>query len=124
MSISGGVADAITAESSGTVAVKALRATNQGVIVLIQDSGVGMSAEEIDVAMTPFGQVDGGRSRWREGTGLGLPIAKALVELHGGTLEIRSQKDAGTDVMIALPGRDSLITSAVTAMYGPRNPAA
>ncbi|HEY8193906.1 MAG TPA: HAMP domain-containing sensor histidine kinase [Hyphomicrobium sp.] len=109
---------------NGTVAIKALRATNQGVIVLIQDSGVGMSAEEIDVAMTPFGQVDGGRSRWREGTGLGLPIAKALVELHGGTLEIRSQKDTGTDVMIALPGPDSLITSAVTAMFGSRNPAA
>ena len=61
-------------------------------IILIRDSGVGMSAEEIEVAMTPFGQVDGGRSRWREGAGLGLPIAKALIELHGGALEIRSQE--------------------------------
>ena len=59
----------------------------------MRDTGVGMTEEEIAIALTPFGQVDGSRARWREGTGLGLPIAKALVELHGGELEIRSTKD-------------------------------
>jgi len=53
----------------------------------------------------PFGQVDGTRSRWREGAGLGLPIARALVELHGGRLEIRSEKSKGTEVAVILPGR-------------------
>ena len=53
--------------------------------------------------MTPFGQVDGGRSRWREGAGLGLPIAIALVELHGGRIEINSAKTMGTEVAITLP---------------------
>ena len=56
---------------------------------------LGMTEEEIAVALTPFGQVDASRSRWREGTGLGLPIAKALVQLHGGRLEIRSAKSLG-----------------------------
>ena len=67
-----------------------------------------MTPEEISVALTPFGQVDGGHSRWREGTGLGLPIAKALVELHGGKIEIRSTKGEGTEVAIVLPPRNSV----------------
>ncbi len=100
----------------GKIDVTALRTNGGGVVVVIRDSGVGMSEEEIDVAMTPFGQVDGGRSRWREGAGLGLPIAKALVDLHGGQLEIRSKKDAGTEVVIGLPARDSVSAVASTQM--------
>jgi len=109
--------------AGGTVSIKALRAPDQGAIVLLRDSGIGMSPEEIEVAMTPFGQVDGGRSRWREGAGLGLPIARALVELHGGTVEIRSEKQKGTEVIIILPGRDSVIASAAASVFGARNPA-
>lgn len=94
--------------ASGIIDVIAHRSVSGGTIVAVRDSGLGMTAEEIDVAITPFGQVDGGRSRWREGAGLGLPIAKALVELHGGLLEIRSKKGSGTDVVIAFPARDSV----------------
>ena len=61
------------------------------------------SAEEIAVALTPFGQVDARHSRWREGAGLGLPIAKALVQLHGERLEIRSAKALGTEVSVVSP---------------------
>jgi two-component system cell cycle sensor histidine kinase PleC len=68
--------------------------------VSVIDTGVGMAPEEVRIAMLPFGQVDGGRSRMREGTGLGLPIAKALVEMHGGRLEITSVKGQGTEVAI------------------------
>ena len=64
-------------------------------MVRIRDTGVGMTKEEIAVALTPFAQVDASHSRWREGAGLGLPIAKALVQLHGGRLEIRSAKISG-----------------------------
>ena len=92
----------------GQVKIEGMRAPGGGIGVLVRDTGVGMSAEEISVALTPFGQVDGGRARWREGTGLGLPIAKALVELHGGRIEIRSQKGAGTEVAIYLPSRNSV----------------
>ena len=95
--------------SGGRVTVEALRTKECGVAILIRDTGVGMDAAEIAIALTPFGQVDGGRSRWREGSGLGLSIAKALIELHAGELEIRSVKGAGTEVAIILPPRDSVL---------------
>jgi two-component system, cell cycle sensor histidine kinase PleC len=97
----------------GQVKIEGMRAPGGGIGVLVRDTGVGMTAEEISVALTPFGQVDGGRARWREGTGLGLPIAKALIELHGGRIEIHSQKGAGTEVAIYLPSRNS-----VSAVHG------
>jgi len=106
----------------GRVRVEATRGADESVIVAIKDTGVGMSEEDISVALTPFGQVDGGRTRWREGTGLGLPIAKALVELHGGDLRIESKKGEGTSILIWLPsphdvtiaqGRDAIMGSGV-----------
>lgn len=87
----------------GRVEVEAARAGSNGAVLIVRDSGVGMSEEEIRIALMPFGQVDGARTRWREGTGLGLPIAKALTELHGGRMEIRSVKAQGTEVAVVLP---------------------
>jgi two-component system cell cycle sensor histidine kinase PleC len=92
-------------QAGGTVTVEAARLADGGAAVTVRDSGIGMSEEEIRVALTPFGQVDGTKTRWREGTGLGLPIAKALVDLHGGELHLRSKKDAGTDVIVILPSK-------------------
>jgi len=86
----------------GSVTVEA-RAEETDAVVKVRDTGLGMSREEIAVALTPFGQVDASRSRWREGTGLGLPIARALVQLHGGRLEILSAKSLGTEVVVRLP---------------------
>ena len=87
----------------GTVAIEVLLASDGGLAAVIRDTGIGMTAEEMQVALSPFGQVDGGRARWREGTGLGLPIAKALVELHGGRIKIRSAKSVGTEILVVLP---------------------
>lgn len=92
-------------QSGGSVSVIGSRAADGGAIVRICDTGVGMSDDEVRIALTPFGQVDGSRTRWREGTGLGLPIARALIELHGGHLKITSQKSKGTEVTIVLPSR-------------------
>jgi len=64
-----------------------------------------MSEDELEIAMTPFGQVDGSKTRWREGTGLGLPIAHSLIDLHGGRLDIKSTKGKGTTVSVMLPSR-------------------
>jgi two-component system, cell cycle sensor histidine kinase PleC len=71
--------------------------------VSVSDTGIGMSAEEIETAMRPFGQVDSAFNKRHEGTGLGLPIAYALTRLHGGDLKIESQKGVGTRVTLTLP---------------------
>ncbi len=86
----------------GTVGVSA-EPRGSIVLVTVRDTGVGMTPEEISVALTPFGQVDASHARWREGTGLGLPIARALVQLHGGELSIRSEKGKGTAVEVRIP---------------------
>jgi signal transduction histidine kinase len=62
-----------------------------------------MTAEEIPVALNRFGQIDNRLSRRYEGAGLGLPLAKHLVELHGGILEIESERGAGTKVTVVFP---------------------
>lgn len=71
----------------------------------VSDSGIGMDSDGIATALTPFGQVDTGLSRRYEGSGLGLPLAKALVELHGGNLEIASALGKGTTVAVTLPSQ-------------------
>jgi two-component system cell cycle sensor histidine kinase PleC len=91
--------------AGGSVKVEAMPAGEGGVVVFVRDTGVGMTEEEIRIALTPFGQADAGRARWREGTGLGLPIAIAIVDLHGGHLGIRSSKGIGTEVGVMLPAR-------------------
>lgn len=96
--------------ADGRIELEVLRA-NEGISILVRDTGVGMSQEEIDIALSTFGQVDGSRTRWREGTGLGLPIAKSLIELHGGTLNVESKKDVGTEVSIYLPSANQVVRS-------------
>jgi two-component system cell cycle sensor histidine kinase PleC len=87
--------------------------------VIVRDTGVGMTAEEIALAATPFGQVDGKRTRWREGTGLGLPIARSLIELHGGQLRITSEKGKGTEIGVVLPAASTInIREARDAVLG------
>jgi two-component system cell cycle sensor histidine kinase PleC len=108
----------------GEVVLKAFRQGDGGVIVSVRDNGIGMTDEEARVAVLPFGQVDGGRSRLREGTGLGLPIAKSLIELHGGKLLITSVKGRGTEITVRLPPRDQVsVAEGRDAVYG-RGPSA
>jgi signal transduction histidine kinase len=74
-----------------------------GVTVTVGDSGIGMSPDDVAVALTPFGQVDNRLERRYEGTGLGLPLTKALVELHGGRLSFESARGAGTRATVRFP---------------------
>ncbi len=87
----------------GSVTVSACAALDGGITVVVRDTGVGMAADEIGIALQPFRQVDSTLSRRYAGTGLGLPLAKSLVERHGGTLHIESERGAGTSVIVALP---------------------
>lgn len=103
----------------GSVKIEAVRLTDGNMAVMIHDTGVGMSPEELNIAMTPFGQVDGSRSRWREGTGLGLPIARSLIELHGGEIKMKSEKGKGTSVAVVLPSAGTMsIREARDAVLG------
>ena len=77
-----------------------------GLLMSVEDQGVGISEDKIHKALEPFGQVDDNsdmRDLHRQGTGLGLPLAKAMVEMHGGSLEIQSESGKGTCVQIMMP---------------------
>ncbi len=85
-----------------TIAARWLK-EEDAVEVSIQDTGPGMTAEEADVAMRPFGQVNSALNRKNEGTGLGLPLSAALIQLHKGSFRIDSEKGKGTRVTFTLP---------------------
>jgi len=91
--------------AGGRILVLARPAADGGVTIAVADTGIGMTHEEIMLALRPFAQVDAKRARSQEGTGLGLPLALGLARLHGGTLHIESQPGAGTTVVVALPRR-------------------
>ena len=71
--------------------------------IVVTDTGIGMEEADIVKAFQSFGQVDSGLDRKYEGTGLGLPLCKTLLELHDGTINIESTLGVGTSVHITLP---------------------
>jgi PAS domain S-box-containing protein len=90
-------------DPGGSVTVGVRRTVDGGVKFEVRDTGPGMTAAELVIALEPFGQINGGYSRQHEGTGLGLPLARRLAELHDGALRILSDKVRGTTVILVLP---------------------
>jgi signal transduction histidine kinase len=90
-------------DHDGTVDLNATLQGDGGMQIKITDSGIGMDEKGIEIALTKFGQIDGELTREQEGTGLGLPLTKGLVEAHGGTLTIDSKLGIGTTVNVCLP---------------------
>ncbi|HEY4274854.1 MAG TPA: ATP-binding protein [Rhizomicrobium sp.] len=88
----------------GEVSLRASIATSN-IIIAIADTGIGMAPEDVIVALKPFRQIDSALNRRYEGTGLGLPLAKAFTELHGGRLEIESEPGIGTLIRMVIPLR-------------------
>lgn len=74
-----------------------------GLTIRVTDTGIGIAPEDIPVALERFGQIDSDLARKYEGTGLGLPLSKCLMEHHGGTLEIESEPGRGTCVSVIFP---------------------
>ncbi|PKQ06759.1 MAG: hypothetical protein CVT73_09535, partial [Alphaproteobacteria bacterium HGW-Alphaproteobacteria-12] len=77
--------------------------SNGSFVISISDTGIGMSPDDIKLALTTFGQADNSLSRKHAGTGLGLPLAKAMMELHKGRLMVRSAPGRGTTIILVFP---------------------
>jgi len=90
-------------DHGGRIVVEAERLEGGDIALRITDSGIGMSRADIVVALEPFGQAQRRRRGRLEGTGLGLPIARRIAEIHGGTLAIDSTPGEGTTATVILP---------------------
>jgi signal transduction histidine kinase len=91
--------------AGGRIVLEAKPDGADGVVIEVSDTGIGIAAENIEKVMSPFGQVNEALNRDTEGTGLGLPLSKALVELHGGRLFLKSVPGMGTVATVQLPDR-------------------
>jgi signal transduction histidine kinase len=87
----------------GSVTLQAAMNGDGGLDISVIDTGNGIAPDDLDTVLSPFGQIDSSWTRKHEGTGLGLPLAKSLVELHGGNLSIASEVGVGTTVTVHFP---------------------
>ena len=95
----------------GHVLLKIEYASDGGINLVVKDSGVGMSPADIPLAMQPFTQLDNRLARRYEGTGLGLPLTRSLVELHGGSLRLESALSEGTTGTVAFPASRTIASA-------------
>lgn len=89
--------------AGGTVMVLVNRAIDGGLNIAVRDTGIGIAPQDVATALEPFGQIDSSLSRKYQGTGLGLPIVKSYMELHGGMLGIVSRPGEGTTATLQFP---------------------
>jgi PAS domain S-box-containing protein len=87
----------------GSVTISAERDAFDAIHLAVADTGIGIARESLETVLKPFGQVDSALSRKHPGTGLGLPLTKSLVELHGGRLDLDSELGKGTTVVVHFP---------------------
>jgi len=83
--------------------------------ISVQDTGIGISAEDLVRLAKPFEQIESQQSKTQQGTGLGLALTKSLVEMHGGLLDLKSAPGQGTTAGFSLPVRQSGIAGASVA---------
>jgi signal transduction histidine kinase len=88
--------------AGGSIEITAENASD-GIDLIVKDTGIGIPESEIERVMLPFAQVDNAMSRQHNGTGLGLPLAKRLVELHGGDFHLESEVGKGTRITAHFP---------------------
>ena len=81
----------------------------------VSDTGIGIAPEDIETALSDFGQVDGSLTRRYEGSGLGLPLSKKLAEAHGGELFIESELGVGTTVVVLFPKERTILASSLAS---------
>lgn len=89
--------------ADGVVTLGARVAADGALWLSVHDTGIGMTGEELAKALEPWGQIDSALARSQIGTGLGLPLTKRLIELHGGRLDVVSRRDEGTTMSLVFP---------------------
>jgi len=87
----------------GTVTLAVVYGVDGGLGLAVRDTGIGIDAKDVHTVMLPFGQIESAFQREHHGTGLGLPLARSLIELHGGRLTLASEVGVGTIVTLWLP---------------------
>ena len=92
---------------------------NGNLVLAVEDNGIGMAPEDISRAMEPFSQLDPNFRQEQEGVGLGLSIASRLTALHGGQLQISSERGVGTKAKICLPADRILSQDEQPTLFGP-----
>ncbi len=97
------LSNAVKFTDSGGYVLAEAEDNGDGLTIAISDTGIGMAKEDIPRALAPFVQIEGAANKKYEGTGLGLPLSRALVELHGGTLTVQSKLGVGTRITIQFP---------------------
>jgi len=109
-------------EPGGKIAISMGIDPERGLFIAVRDSGIGIAPADIPRVLQPFVQVDSALSRTHNGTGLGLPLAAAMIELHGGKLVIESEPGRGTTVSAYFPAARIVniadVASAVPALAG------
>jgi PAS domain S-box-containing protein len=88
--------------------------SDTGLSVTVADTGIGIAPQDLKRVLEPFVQVDSSLSRRHQGTGLGLPAVKGIMELHHGTIELQSTAGAGTAVTITFPPERAVVEPALT----------
>jgi signal transduction histidine kinase len=99
--------------AGGKVMLKIWSRSESGYVFQVTDTGIGIAFEDIPKALAPFQQIDSGLNRMHDGTGLGLPLTKSLVEMHGGYLDLQSKVGAGTTVTVRFPAERIVATQAL-----------
>ncbi len=100
--------------AGGKVTISAWFHPDDGYVIQVSDTGIGIAPEDIPIALAPFQQIDSDLNRNYDGTGLGLPLSKSLTELHGGSLEIQSEVGVGTTVTVRFPPERIVLSAAAT----------
>lgn len=90
-------------EPPGSILIESSVNGRGDLVISIKDTGIGIPPEHLERVLNPFEQVADHLTKENEGTGLGLPIARALIELHGGDLALSSELGIGTTVALRLP---------------------